>query len=124
MKERKQLARGSPIPGAAVPHRRLRHRTRSRALVLHRAAVAVSAGEGHATRAGGAAKRLSTDTGFECERCLQCMAAMAILRDHPIERFARPSRVHQILEGTNEIMRVIISRAYAGELGSKTLRTS
>ncbi len=84
-------------------------------LLLHRAAVAVSAGEGHATRLAAQAKRLSTDTGFEVVNgCLQLHGGYGYLRDYPIERFWRDLRVHQILEGTNEIMRVIISRAMLG----------
>ena len=53
----------------------------------------------------------STDTGFEVVNgCLQLHGGYGYLRDHPIERVLRDLRVHQILEGTNEIMRVIISR--------------
>ena len=48
--------------------------------------------------------------------CLQLHGGYGYLRDHPIERVLRDVRVHQILEGTNEIMRLIISRADAGEL--------
>jgi alkylation response protein AidB-like acyl-CoA dehydrogenase len=84
-------------------------------LLLHRAAVAVGAGEGHATRLAAQAKRLATDTGFEVVNgCLQLHGGYGYLRDHPIERVLRDLRVHQILEGTNEIMRVIISRAMLG----------
>jgi alkylation response protein AidB-like acyl-CoA dehydrogenase len=84
-------------------------------LLLHRAAVAVSNGEGHATRLAAQAKRLATDTGFEVVNgCLQLHGGYGYLRDHPIERVLRDVRVHQILEGTNEIMRLIISRAMLG----------
>jgi alkylation response protein AidB-like acyl-CoA dehydrogenase len=84
-------------------------------LLLHRAAAAVSAGEGPATRLAAQAKRLTTDTGFEVVNgCLQLHGGYGYLRDHPIERVLRDVRVHQILEGTNEIMRVIISRAMLG----------
>jgi alkylation response protein AidB-like acyl-CoA dehydrogenase len=84
-------------------------------LLLHRAAVAVSAGEGAATRLAAQAKRLATDTGFEVVNgCLQLHGGYGYLRDHPIERVLRDLRVHQILEGTNEIMRLIISRALLG----------
>ena len=80
-------------------------------LMLHRAAVAVSDGEPTATRIAAQAKRLATDTGFEVVNgCLQLHGGYGYLRDHPIERVLRDVRVHQILEGTNEIMRVIISR--------------
>jgi hypothetical protein len=84
-------------------------------LLLHRAAVAVSEGEPAATRLAAQAKRLATDAGFEVVNgCLQLHGGYGYLRDHPIERVLRDVRVHQILEGTNEIMRVIISRAMLG----------
>lgn len=84
-------------------------------LLLHRAAVAVGNKEGHATRLAAQAKRLATDTGFEVVNgCLQLHGGYGYLRDHPIERVLRDVRVHQILEGTNEVMRVIVSRAMLG----------
>jgi alkylation response protein AidB-like acyl-CoA dehydrogenase len=84
-------------------------------LLLHRAAVAVGAGEPGGTRLVAQAKRLATDTGFEVVNgCLQLHGGYGYLRDYPIERVLRDVRVHQILEGTNEIMRVIISRAMLG----------
>ena len=84
-------------------------------LLLHRAAVAVGAGEPAATQLAAQAKRLATDTGFEVVNgCLQLHGGYGYLRDHPIERVLRDVRVHQILEGTNEIMRLIISRAMLG----------
>jgi len=84
-------------------------------LMLHRAAHAVSEGEPGATQLAAKAKRLATDTGFEVVNgCLQMHGGYGYLRDHPIERVLRDVRVHQILEGTNEIMRVIIARAMLG----------
>ena len=84
-------------------------------LLLHRAAVAVGEGEPSATRLAAQAKRLATDVGFEVVNgCLQLHGGYGYLRDHPIERVLRDVRVHQILEGTNEIMRTIISRAMLG----------
>jgi alkylation response protein AidB-like acyl-CoA dehydrogenase len=84
-------------------------------LLLHRAAVAVSEGEPGATRLAAQAKRLATDTGFDVVNgCLQLHGGYGYLRDHPIERVLRDVRVHQILEGTNEIMRLIISRQMLG----------
>jgi alkylation response protein AidB-like acyl-CoA dehydrogenase len=84
-------------------------------LLLHRAAVAVGEGEPAATRLAAQAKRLATDTGFEVVNgCLQLHGGYGYLRDHPIERVLRDVRVHQILEGTNEIMRLIVSRAMLG----------
>jgi alkylation response protein AidB-like acyl-CoA dehydrogenase len=84
-------------------------------LLLYRAAVAVGAGEPGGTRLAAQAKRLATDTGFEVVNgCLQLYGGYGYLRDYPIERVLRDVRVHQILEGTNEIMRLIISRAMLG----------
>jgi alkylation response protein AidB-like acyl-CoA dehydrogenase len=84
-------------------------------LLLHRAAVAVGAGEPAATRLAAQAKRLATDTGFDVVNgCLQLHGGYGYLSDHPIERVLRDVRVHQILEGTNEIMRLIVSRAMLG----------
>ena len=84
-------------------------------LLLHRAAIAVGTGEPAATRLAAQAKRLATDTGFEVVNgCLQLHGGYGYLRDHPIERVMRDVRVHQILEGTNEIMRLIIGRAMLG----------
>ena len=57
------------------------------------------------------AKRFATDAGFRiCVEAQQIFGGYGYLKDHPLERFVRDSRVHQILEGTNEIMRVIIAR--------------
>ena len=84
-------------------------------LMLHRAALAVTRGEGGATRLAAMAKRLATDTGFEVVNgCLQLHGGYGYLRDHPIERVLRDVRVHQILEGTNEVMRLIVSRQMLG----------
>ena len=80
-------------------------------LLLWRAAVAVNNGEPGATRLAAMAKRLATDAGFEIVNgCLQLHGGYGYLRDHPIERVLRDVRVHQILEGTNEVMRLIVSR--------------
>ena len=80
-------------------------------LMLRRAAKAVSDREPNATRLAAMAKRFVTDVGFEVVNgCLQLHGGYGYLQDHPIERVFRDVRVHQILEGTNEIMRVIISR--------------
>jgi alkylation response protein AidB-like acyl-CoA dehydrogenase len=58
------------------------------------------------------AKRFATDAGFTvANEALQLHGGYGYLRDYPIERFVRDLRVHQILEGTNEIMRVIVSRS-------------
>lgn len=57
------------------------------------------------------AKRLATDLGFQvCLDAQQIFGGYGYLKDYPLERLVRDTRVHQILEGTNEIMRVIIAR--------------
>jgi alkylation response protein AidB-like acyl-CoA dehydrogenase len=57
------------------------------------------------------AKRFATDVGFEvCNDALQLHGGYGYIREYPMERHVRDTRVHQILEGTNEIMRVIVSR--------------
>jgi alkylation response protein AidB-like acyl-CoA dehydrogenase len=84
-------------------------------LLLRRAAMAVDRREADATRLAAMAKRLATDTGFDVVNgCLQLHGGYGYLRDHPIERVLRDLRVHQILEGTNEIMRLIVSRDLLG----------
>jgi len=84
-------------------------------LMVRRAAVAVGAGEPGGTRLAAMAKRLATDAGFETVNgCLQLHGGYGYLRDHPIERVLRDVRVHQILEGTNEVMRLIVSREILG----------
>jgi len=56
-------------------------------------------------------KRFATDAGFRiCNEALQLFGGYGYIKEYPIERHVRDTRVHQILEGTNEIMRVIISR--------------
>ncbi len=57
------------------------------------------------------AKRFATDVGFEvCNHALQIHGGYGYMNEYPLERYLRDTRVHQILEGTNEIMRLIISR--------------
>ena len=57
------------------------------------------------------AKRFATDACFNiCNEALQLHGGYGYLKDFPLERVMRDLRVHQILEGTNEIMRLIISR--------------
>ena len=57
------------------------------------------------------AKRFATDAGFAiCNDALQLFGGYGYIREYPMERHVRDTRVHQILEGTNEIMRVIIAR--------------
>ena len=80
-------------------------------LLLYQAAVKVDAKTPDATMFAAMAKRFATDTGFRVvNEALQIHGGYGYLRDYPLERHLRDVRVHQILEGTNEIMRVIIAR--------------
>ena len=80
-------------------------------LMLRRAAASLDKGDPDATLHCAMAKRLATDTGFQvCNKALQLHGGYGYLKDFGIERYLRDVRVHQILEGTNEIMRVIIAR--------------
>ncbi|HPA38613.1 MAG TPA: isobutyryl-CoA dehydrogenase [Phenylobacterium sp.] len=80
-------------------------------LMVRRAADALDKKDPNATRYCAMAKRYATDAGFEvANQALQLHGGYGYLRDYPLERIVRDLRVHQILEGTNEIMRVIIAR--------------
>ncbi|MCZ4341600.1 acyl-CoA dehydrogenase family protein [Sphingomonadaceae bacterium G21617-S1] len=80
-------------------------------MLLYAAAVKVTKGAPDKTKFAAMAKRLATDTGSSVvDRALQLHGGYGYLQDYPIERFWRDLRVHRILEGTNEIMRMITSR--------------
>lgn len=80
-------------------------------LLVWRAAAALDDGEPGATQLCAMAKRLATDAGFSvANRALQLLGGYGYLADYGVEKIVRDLRVHQILEGTNEIMRVIIAR--------------
>ncbi len=85
-------------------------------LLLRRAAFSLDRGEKEATLLCAMAKRFATDAGFRiCNEALQLFGGSGYLKDLPLERYLRDVRVHQILEGTNEIMRVIIARRLLSE---------
>jgi len=68
------------------------------------------------------AKRFATDIGFQvCDAALQIHGGYGYIKEYPLERYFRDVRVHQILEGTNEIMRVIIARRLLTEGAGKLL---
>ncbi|WP_115719082.1 acyl-CoA dehydrogenase family protein [Gallaecimonas mangrovi] len=68
------------------------------------------------------AKRFATDVGFEvCNQALQLHGGYGYIQEYPLERHLRDVRVHQILEGTNEIMRLIIARRLLAEHASAIL---
>ena len=75
------------------------------------AASKLDSGDAQATTYCAMAKRFATDAGFRiCNDALQLYGGYGYIREYPMERHVRDTRVHQILEGTNEIMRVIIAR--------------
>jgi alkylation response protein AidB-like acyl-CoA dehydrogenase len=80
-------------------------------LMVHRAAVALDSGAADATLRCAMAKRYATDICFRiCDEALQLHGGYGYIADYQVERYLRDLRVHRILEGTNEIMRVIITR--------------
>jgi len=82
----------------------------SRAL-LYLAAAKVTEGAADKTKFAAMAKRLATDNGSKIVNdALQLFGGYGYLQDYPIERFWRDLRVHSILEGTNQVMRMIVSR--------------
>jgi alkylation response protein AidB-like acyl-CoA dehydrogenase len=79
--------------------------------LLWRAASALDRKDASATKLCAMAKRFATDTGFDiANRALQLHGGYGYLAEYGVEKIVRDLRVHQILEGTNEIMRVIIAR--------------
>ncbi|MGB8842606.1 MAG: acyl-CoA dehydrogenase family protein [Aliidongia sp.] len=80
-------------------------------LMIHRAAAALDGKAPDATLRCAMAKRFATDACFKiCDEALQLHGGYGYIKDYPIERYLRDLRVHRILEGTNEIMRLIIAR--------------
>ncbi|WAL40248.1 acyl-CoA dehydrogenase family protein [Brevibacterium sp. BRM-1] len=83
--------------------------------MLWRAAAAYDAQDPNTSLLSAMAKLTATDTGFEvADRALQLFGGYGYLQEYGIEKLVRDLRVHRILEGTNEIMRVIISRKSTG----------
>jgi acyl-CoA dehydrogenase len=79
--------------------------------LLYMAAAKVSAGAPDKTRFAAMAKKLASESGSQIvDQALQMFGGYGYLMDYPIERFWRDLRVHRILEGTNEVMRMIIGR--------------
>ena len=79
--------------------------------LLYMAAAKVTANAPDKTKFAAMAKRLATDTGSSVvDRALQLHGGYGYLMDYPIERFWRDLRVHSILEGTNQVMRMIVGR--------------
>ena len=79
--------------------------------MIRMAASRVDAGHSEATVYAAMAKQFATDVGFKvCNEALQIHGGYGYMQEYPLERHIRDTRVHQILEGTNEIMRVITAR--------------
>jgi alkylation response protein AidB-like acyl-CoA dehydrogenase len=86
--------------------------------MLWRAAGALDAGHPGKTRLCAIAKRVATDLGFQvADRALQLHGGYGYLADYGIEKIVRDLRVHRILEGTNEVMRLIVARDPLGTDG-------
>ncbi|EJC1211663.1 acyl-CoA dehydrogenase family protein [Vibrio parahaemolyticus] len=80
------------------------------------AASKLDRGDSDATTYCAMAKRFATDVGFQiCDQALQIYGGYGYIKEYPMERYFRDVRVHQILEGTNEIMRLIIARRLLSE---------
>ncbi|HIF5634137.1 TPA: acyl-CoA dehydrogenase family protein [Vibrio parahaemolyticus] len=80
------------------------------------AASKLDRGDPDATSYCAMAKRFATDVGFQiCDQALQIYGGYGYIKEYPMERYFRDVRVHQILEGTNEIMRLIIARRLLSE---------
>jgi alkylation response protein AidB-like acyl-CoA dehydrogenase len=93
-------------------------RLQSARIFLRQAAWKLDRGEPDATKFCAMAKMLVTDNAFEvANACLQLHGGYGYLADYGIEKIVRDLRVHQILEGTNEIMRLIVARALLAERG-------
>ena len=85
-------------------------------LMVWRGAASLDGADPNAVMHCAMAKRFATDAAFRiCNEALQLFGGYGYLQDFPIERYLRDVRVHQILEGTNEIMRVIIARRLLGQ---------
>jgi len=81
-------------------------------LMIRAAATKLDSVDKDATLYCAMAKRFATDKGFNiCNEALQIFGGYGYLKEYPVQRYMRDVRVHQILEGTNEVMRLIISRA-------------
>ena len=76
-----------------------------------------------ATTYSAMAKRFATDVGFDvCNEALQIFGGYGYIQEYPLERYVRDVRVHQILEGTNEIMKMIIGRRMIMEDAAKIIQ--
>ncbi|MDP4598409.1 MAG: acyl-CoA dehydrogenase family protein [Pseudomonadales bacterium] len=87
------------------------------------AAFKVDKGDPQASVYSAMAKRFATDVGFDvCNQALQIHGGYGYMQEYPLERYLRDTRVHQILEGTNEIMRLIVSRHLLTQADVETIQ--
>ena len=87
------------------------------------AAARLDAGSADANVYCAMAKRFATDAGFRvCNEALQIHGGYGYIKEYPLERWLRDVRVHQILEGTNEIMRVIVARRMLQDSATEMIR--
>ncbi|NVK25401.1 MAG: acyl-CoA dehydrogenase family protein [Gammaproteobacteria bacterium] len=123
MKERSQF--GKPI--AAFQALQFKLADMATELVAARqmvrlAAFKLDSGDPEAAAYCAMAKRFATDIGFQvCNEALQLHGGYGYIKEYPLERHFRDVRVHQILEGTNEIMRLIIARRLLDESAGEIL---
>ncbi len=123
MKERSQF--GKPL--AAFQALQFKLADMATELVAARQMVRLAAfkldnGDPEATAYCAMAKRFATDIGFQvCNEALQLHGGYGYIKEYPLERHFRDVRVHQILEGTNEIMRLIIARRLLDEAAAEIL---
>jgi alkylation response protein AidB-like acyl-CoA dehydrogenase len=90
-------------------------------MLLWRAATALDDGDPDKVELCAMAKRYVTDTCFDvADKALQLHGGYGYLREYGLEKIVRDLRVHRILEGTNEIMRVVIGRAEAARVRAST----
>ncbi|MFI0471148.1 acyl-CoA dehydrogenase family protein [Halomonas sp. HMF6819] len=88
--------------------------------LVRMAATKLDAGHADAPTYCAMAKRFATDVGFKvCDEALQLFGGNGYIKEYPMERFVRDTRVHRILEGSNEIMRLIIARRALAEGASE-----
>lgn len=87
------------------------------------AAAKIDSGDPEATTYAAMAKRFATDAGFDiCNDALQIHGGYGYMMEYPLERYIRDTRVHQILEGTNEVMRLITARRLLADMDPETLQ--
>jgi alkylation response protein AidB-like acyl-CoA dehydrogenase len=112
MKERQQFGKPlSSFQGLQFKLADMATELEAARLMIYRAAFMLDNKLPHATMACAQAKRFATDVGFRVVNdALQLHGGYGYIAEYPMERWVRDLRVHQILEGTNEIMRVIIAR--------------